>query len=86
MMNLKLRLKNKTTLTALLLTICTFVYQVLGVLDIVPPLTEDVVIQLIGLVVNLLVGLGVVVDPTTKGIADSKRALTYTEPYSDDEV
>ena len=86
MMNLKLRLKNKTTLTALLLTICTFVYQVLGVLEIVPPLTEDVATQLIGLLVNLWVGLGVVVDPTTKGIADSKRALNYTEPYSDDEV
>jgi len=31
--------------------------------------------------VFLLVGLlGIVVDPTTKGISDSERALDYTEP------
>ena len=83
-MNLKLRLQNKTTLTALLLTICTFVYQVCGLFEIVPPLAEDTIVQLIGLIVNLLVGLGVVVDPTTKGIGDSQRALNYREPYDDE--
>lgn len=83
MINLKLRLKNKTTLTALLLTISTFVYQVLGLFEVVPPLSEDTVVQLVGLVVNLLVALGVVVDPTTKGVSDSERALNYQEPYDD---
>ena len=31
----------------------------------------------------LLVILGIVVDPTTAGVGDSKRALGYDEPYSD---
>jgi len=31
----------------------------------------------------LLSFLGVVVDPTTKGIGDSKRALHYKEPHDD---
>lgn len=28
--------------------------------------------------------LGIVTDPTTAGISDSKQALTYTEPKRDD--
>lgn len=33
----------------------------------------------------LLVILGIVVDPTTEGIGDSNRALSYPEPWDDDE-
>lgn len=31
-------------------------------------------------VFSVLVILGVVTDPTTEGVTDSKQALTYTEP------
>jgi phi LC3 family holin len=31
----------------------------------------------------LLVVLGIVVDPTTVGVGDSKRALGYEEPWTD---
>ena len=31
----------------------------------------------------LLVIWGVVVDPTTAGVADSKRAMSYDEPWDD---
>ena len=31
----------------------------------------------------LLVILGIVVDPTTSGVSDSKRALSYEEPWED---
>ena len=31
----------------------------------------------------LLVILGIVVDPTTAGIGDSRRALSYEEPWND---
>ena len=29
----------------------------------------------------VLVILGIVVDPTTEGVHDSKRAMSYEEPY-----
>ena len=32
----------------------------------------------------LLVILGIVVDPTTSGIGDSRRALGYAEPWTDE--
>ena len=40
-------------------------------------------IAVVDAVFALLVILGVVVDPTTAGISDSRRALGYEEPYRD---
>ena len=82
-MNLKLRLKNKATLLALVLAVVTCIYQVCGILGIVPPVSEDTVTQLIGVIANLLVGLGVLVDPTTSGVTDSTQVLAYDAPRSD---
>ena len=35
--------------------------------------------------IAILVILGIVTDPTTKGIADSERALNYVKPLDDKE-
>ena len=78
--NWALRLKNKATLTALIAAALAFGYQVAGIFGIVPPVSQDAVAQDAMLVVNLLVALGVVVDPTTQGVGDSSRAMEYTEP------
>lgn len=80
MINWKLRLKNKTTLTAIILAAVALVYQVLGVANVVPSISESAVVETAGMVINLLCLLGIVTDPTTKGISDSSRALTYDEP------
>lgn len=82
-MNLKLRLKNKTTLLALILAAVSFVYQVCGIVGIVPPVSEDSITQMVGAVLNVLVGLGVLVDPTTAGVTDSTQAMAYDAPRSD---
>lgn len=79
-MNLKLRLKNKTTLLAIVLAAVAFVYQVLGICGVAVPIAEDQVVQIAGIIINLLVGLGILVDPTTAGIGDSPRALSYEKP------
>ena len=78
--NWKVRLKNKTWLLAFLGVIVTFTYQLLGMLGVVSPISEDMATQVIGLAVNLLVALGIVQDPTTTGISDSSRALDYNSP------
>lgn len=78
--NWKVRFKNKTWLVTFLVTIVAFVYQILGMLDIVPPVTQDMATQIIGIVVNVLVAVGVVIDPTTASISDSQQALKYEEP------
>lgn len=75
-----LRLKNKATLTALIAAALAFGYQVAGIFGAVPTVSQDALAQVAMLLVNILVALGVVVDPTTAGIGDSSRAMEYTEP------
>lgn len=79
-MNWKLRLKNKTTLAALVAAVVTLVYQVLGIAGVVPSVSSEQVINWIGLLLNVLVTLGVLVDPTTAGISDSEQAKKYDAP------
>lgn len=82
--NWKLRLLNKPTLAALIATIVAFVYQVLGILGVVPAISQDEIITGAGIVLNILVGVGVLVDPTTAGIKDSEQAMAYEKPRSDE--
>lgn len=79
-MNTKLRLKNKVTLFSLIALAITLVYQVLAVFGIAPKITEEALLEVAGIILNLLVALGVLVDPTTEGIGDSTQALNYKDP------
>lgn len=81
--NWKLRFQNKVTLTAIVLAVIALVYQILGICGIVPAVSQETIVQLAGAVINLLVLLGIVVDPTTDGIGDSDRARGYESPYRD---
>ena len=74
------RLQNKTTLTAIILALVALVYQVLGLFGVVPKIPQDELTTVIGMVINLLCLLGIVVDPTTDGVSDSARALSYDKP------
>ena len=78
--NWKVRFKNKTWLIAFLAAIVAFVYQIMGMFGIVPVVSEDMVTQFIAVVINMLVAVGVVIDPTTASINDSKEAMEYKEP------
>lgn len=78
--NWKLRLMNKTTIAALLACIVTFIYQVLSILGITPAIAESQVTEVVGLILNILAAVGILVDPTTKGLSDSEKALGYTKP------
>lgn len=81
--NWKLRFQNKVTLTTIVLAVIGLVYQILGIAGHVPAISQDTIVQLAGAIINLLVLLGIVVDPTTEGIDDSERAMTYPKPRED---
>lgn len=74
--NWKLRLQNKTTLVAIIGTVL-LLFQQLGLK--LPDNSSDI----INTVVTLLVLLGVVTDPTTSGISDSTKAMSYAKPKED---
>lgn len=84
--NWKLRLQNKTILVTLIALCVTFVYQLLGLFGVVPSVSQDEIVNTIGLLVNILVVLGVVVDPTTAGVGDSTNALNYQSPKVNDDT
>lgn len=74
-LNLKIRLKNKTFIITMMTTVIAFVYQLLAQFEIVPKITKDQTIQVVMIIVNILAGLGILVDPTTDGFKDSDRVL-----------
>lgn len=85
MINWKVRLRNKTWLLVSIPVTAAAIYSVLGLFDIVPPVSESDAVNALTLIVNLLAELGILIDPTTEGFADSKRALCYNYPYCDGE-
>lgn len=78
--NWTVRLKNSVWLMSFLSFIVATVYQFLAMFEIAPAVSQDSVMQIVAAVLQLLGLLGVIVDPTTKGMGDSERALGYTEP------
>ena len=82
MINIKVRLRNKTFLMLFIPAVLAFIYTVLSYAGIFPKITEDETKNIIFMVIEILSMLGIIVDPTTKGIKDSDRAMTYNEPYA----
>lgn len=78
--NWKVRLKQPAFWIATIPVAISFVYSVLALLGVVPSITEDAVQNLFIMAVSLLAQLGIVVDPTTKGVSDSDRAMKYDKP------
>ena len=83
MLNIKARLKNKTFLISVSVLLVSLVYKALSLFGVVPDVSENELLELIGMGVNVLALAGVVVDPTTEGFSDSERAMTY---YSDADI
>lgn len=78
--NWTVRFKNKVWLTSFVSFVVATLYQLLAMFDVAPIVTQGEVMQIVAAVLQLLSLLGVIVDPTTKGIGDSERALSYKEP------
>ena len=73
MINWKLRFKNKATLLAIASTVILLAQQ-LGLK------LPDNIADVVNTFLTLLVLLGVVNDPTTAGVSDSRQAMDYAEP------
>lgn len=78
--NWKVRFKNKTWLLTFIAAVLTLVYRALNVVGITPHIAQEELVELATMLVGILVLLGVVIDPTTKGGSDSELAMTYKKP------
>ena len=82
MINWKVRIKNKIFWLAIIPAILILAQAVAAVFGYTLDF-KDISAKLIAVVeavFSVLAILGVVVDPTTEGIEDSKLAMTYDEP------
>ena len=59
------------------------VYSIAGLIDTFPDISQESLWKCIEIVIEILVLLGIVVDPTTSGVSDSERAMGYTKPKED---
>ena len=85
MINWKVRLKNKQFWISLIPALAILVQAVAAVFGYTLDLEALVgkILAVVSAVFAVLAILGVVVDPTTAGIADSERAMSYEEPWVD---
>lgn len=78
--NWKVRLKNPVFWLTVIPAVIALVYTVLGLFGVVPSISEDVLVNAVTAIISALTTVGVLIDPTTKGVGDSDRALAYEEP------
>lgn len=85
MINWTVRLKNKNFWLALIPAVLLLVQTVAAVCGYTLDLGElgNRLVAVVNAVFGVLVILGVVTDPTTAGMRDSRQAMNYREPKED---
>lgn len=80
--NWVVRLKNKQFWVAFIPAVLLMIQVVASVFGFTLDLGDlgNKLLDVVNAVFGVLVILGIVTDPTTKGVGDSAKALTYTEP------
>ncbi len=80
--NWVVRAKNKAFWVALIPAVLLLIQVIAAVFGYTINMGElgDKLIAVVNALFAVLSILGIVTDPTTKGITDSEQALTYTEP------
>lgn len=80
------RIKNKTFWVTLIPAVLLLIQAVATLFGYTLDLGEfgNSLITVVNSLFAVLVILGIVTDPTTDGLSDSKRAMTYIEPAKDD--
>ena len=82
MINWKVRFKNKAFWLAIIPAVLLVVQVVAAVFGVQINLGDlgNKLLAVVDAVFGVLVLIGIVTDHTTEGLADSRQAMTYTEP------
>lgn len=86
MINWKVRIKNKTFWLTIIPAVLLLVQVVASVFGYTVDFGElgSKLIDVVNALFAVLVILGIVNDPTTAGVSDSKQALTYETPKKEE--
>lgn len=85
MINWKVRIKNKMFWISIIPLALLLIQQICSVFGLVIDVTDlgEKLLAIVGTVFAILGLIGVINDPTTDGMADSKNAMTYKVPKKD---
>lgn len=80
--NWKVRLKNKNFWLTIIPAVLLLVQVILAVFDVKIDIGDigNKLIAVVNAAFVVLSILGIVTDPTTKGVSDSEQAMTYNNP------
>lgn len=81
--NWKVRIKNPVFWVTVIPSLVSVLYQILAVAGVTPSVTENMIVDGLLALVGGLTTIGVLVDPTTKGVSDSTQAMGYDKPKVD---
>lgn len=86
MINWKVRIKNKTFWITIIPAVLLMIQAIAAVFGYSLDFGDlgDKLLAVVNAVFGVLVILGVVTDPTTAGTGDSKQALTYSAPKTEE--
>lgn len=74
------RIQHKTFWVSLIALLLVLANQIAGIFNVDITIYNDQITAISETILGILALLGIIVDPTTKGISDSSRALDYSKP------
>lgn len=83
--NWKVRLRSGTFWMGIVSAVVAAVFTIIPLCGVELPVTAEQVMHAATLVLMIPSAIGIISDPTTKGMSDSQMALTYEKPRSDSE-
>lgn len=81
--NWKVRMQSGAFWAGVLSAVAVAVFAILDLCGVQTGVTVEKIINVGMLVLAALSAIGVISDPTTKGLSDSRQALTYEKPRED---
>ena len=81
--NWKVRLQHKQFWVSLIALLLVLANQIAGIFNVDITVYNEQITAISETILGILGLLGIIVDPTTQGIADSRQALGYNRPRDD---
>ena len=81
--NWKVRIKNGHWWLAVISAVVIASFSILRLCGVKLIISEEEIINVVTLILMIPATIGIITDPTTKGISDSQQAMAYEQPRSD---
>lgn len=78
--NWKVRIQSGPFWLGIASAVILAVFYILDLCGVVTNVTASQIIEAVQLLLLIPASIGIISDPTTKGVQDSKLAMSYTEP------